>query len=71
MSRDLEKRLRRSSAADFPVSEYLNSAALDPERRGLLTSFVQGFHAADPDRLSARSLAGAGRGGRSAANSAF
>ncbi len=56
MNHDLARRLA-SRGKDFPVSEYLDSARVPAERRGLLRDFVQGFYAAHPDRLSAQSLA--------------
>jgi monoamine oxidase len=65
MNHDLARRLA-SRGKDFPVSEYLDSARVPAARRGMLRDFVQGFYAAHPDRLSAKSLAaeterGAGR----------
>jgi len=56
MNHDLARRLA-SRGKDFPVSEYLDSARVPLARRGLLRDFVQGFYAANPDRLSAQSLA--------------
>src|SRR5712691_7726717 len=62
MNHDLARRLA-SRGKDFPVSEYLDSARVPAERRGLLRDFVQGFYAAHPDRLSAKSLAVETEGG--------
>ena len=56
MNHDLARRLA-ARGKDFPVSEYLDSARVPAARRGMLRDFVQGFYAAHPDRLSARSLA--------------
>ncbi|HXO84557.1 MAG TPA: NAD(P)/FAD-dependent oxidoreductase, partial [Gemmatimonadales bacterium] len=56
MYRDLARRLAQRGK-DFPVSEYLDSSTLPAARRQLLRDFVQGFHAAYPERLSAKALA--------------
>jgi monoamine oxidase len=56
MNRDLARRLAKRGK-DFPVSDYLDSTTLPAARRQLLRDFVQGFHAARPERLSAKSLA--------------
>ena len=56
MNHDLSRRLA-GGRKDFPVSEYLDSARVPAARRGLLRDFVQGFYAAYPERLSAKSLA--------------
>src|SRR5260370_36968275 len=63
-------RLRRTArrGKDSPVSESLASARLPPLRRSMLKSFVEGWYAAHPERLSAQSLAdeasdGGGGGG--------
>src|SRR5881396_484684 len=56
MNRDLAGRVARRGK-DFAVSEYLESASVPASRRGMLRDFLQGFYAAHPDRLSARSLA--------------
>ena len=56
MNKDLAKRVT-ARRKDFPVSEYLESARLPPASRGMLRSFVEGFYAALPERLSAKSLA--------------
>jgi len=56
MNHDLARRLA-SRGNDFPVSAYLDSARVPVTRRGLLRDFIQGFYAAHPDRLSAKSLA--------------
>jgi monoamine oxidase len=62
MNHDLARRLA-SRGKDFPVSAYLDSARVPASRRGLLRDFVQGFYAAHPDRLSAKSLAVETEGG--------
>ena len=56
MNKDLARRLAKRGH-DFPVSEYLDSARLPSLRRKLLKGFVEGFHAAHPERLSAEALA--------------
>jgi monoamine oxidase len=56
MNRDLARRVARSGK-DFAVSEYLDSARVPAAHRDMLRDFVQGFYAAHPDRLSAKSLA--------------
>ena len=56
MNRDLARRLA-ARGKDFPVSEYLDSARVPASHRGFLRDFIQGFYAAYPERLSARSLA--------------
>lgn len=61
MGRDLARRLGR---VDRPVSDYLERARLPGRTRALLRQFVEGFHAAHADRISARSLAGADGMGR-------
>src|SRR6185369_3777398 len=48
---------RRRRQADFSVADYLARSRLSPVRRGMLRQFVEGFHAARVDRISARSLA--------------
>ncbi len=56
MNRDLARRLARRGK-DFPVSEYLDDPSVAASQRALLRDFVQGFYAARPERLSAKSLA--------------
>lgn len=56
MNKDLAKRVA-ARGRDFPVSEYLDSARIPGPARGMLRSFVEGFYAALPERLSAKSLA--------------
>jgi monoamine oxidase len=56
MGRDLARRVAQRGA-DFPVSEYLDSGRVPAPRRQLLRDFVQGFHAAHPERLGAKALA--------------
>src|SRR6266550_2727724 len=62
MNRDLAGRVARRGK-DFAVSEYLESASVPASRRGMLRDFLQGFYAAHPDRLSAKSLAVETEGG--------
>jgi monoamine oxidase len=56
MRHDLAKRRRRRSG-DFSVEDYLKRSRLSPVRRTMLRQFVEGFHAARVDRISALSLA--------------
>ena len=56
MNKDLARRVAQRGK-DFPVSDYLDSKGVTPARRQLLRDFVQGFHAAHPERLSAKALA--------------
>ncbi|MGH7529727.1 MAG: flavin monoamine oxidase family protein [Gemmatimonadales bacterium] len=58
MHRDVARRVSRRRG-DFPVSEYLRSASMPAQRRALLQDFVEGYHAAHPERLSARAFAAA------------
>jgi monoamine oxidase len=57
MNRDLARRLK-SRGRDFPVSEYLNDDRVPRLQRQLMSDFVEGFHAARPERFSAEALAG-------------
>ena len=56
MNRDLARRLH-SRTGDFAVSEYLNDTRIPHAKRQMLTDFVEGFHAAHAERMSARALA--------------
>lgn len=56
MNKDLARRIAQRGK-DFPVSDYLDSKGVPPARRQLLRDFVQGFHAAHPELLSAKALA--------------
>lgn len=56
MNKDLARRVAQRGK-DFPVSDYLDSKGVPPARRQLLLDFIQGFHAAHPERLSAKALA--------------
>jgi len=62
MNKDLAKRVR-ARGKDFPVSEYLESARVPGSHKEMLRSFVEGFYAAIPERISARSLAEEAEGG--------
>jgi protoporphyrinogen oxidase len=42
---------------DISFLQYLDRSHLPPAKRELLLNFVEGFQAADPDKISARSLA--------------
>ena len=54
--KDIARKLRRTSG-DFSVSDYLKHARLSSADRNMFTNFVQGYHAAPVDKISARSLA--------------
>ena len=54
--KDIARRLARSRAGDFSMAEYLDRAQLASDVRQLLIGFVEGYHAAHPDRISARVL---------------
>lgn len=54
MRRDFANGRRR---ADFSVADYLARSRLSASRRSMLREFVEGFHAAHVDRISAQSLA--------------
>jgi len=56
MNKDLAKRVS-ARGKDFPVSEYLESGRVSGPSKGMLRSFVEGFYAAIPERISAKSLA--------------
>lgn len=56
MNRDLARRVAQRGK-DFPVNEYFESGRLSPKQRGLMEDFVNGFYAAHPERISAKSLA--------------
>ncbi|HEX6644545.1 MAG TPA: NAD(P)/FAD-dependent oxidoreductase [Gemmatimonadales bacterium] len=59
LNRELIRRMRRAVSGDRPVAEALAAGASGPElaeARTLLLSYVEGFHAADPARLSLRWL---------------
>src|SRR5579862_9191245 len=55
--KDIARKLRRSSG-DLSVSDYLERAQLSSADRNIFSNFVQGYHAAPLDKISARSLAG-------------
>jgi monoamine oxidase len=69
MNRDLARRIAQRRK-DFPVSEYLESGRLPPKQRGLMEDFVNGFYAAHPGRISAKSLAAEAESGGSSAENA-
>lgn len=60
MSRALERRFGRNGAEDLSFAEYLREQCWPAERRRRLLEYAEGFQAAHPERLSARSLAGEG-----------
>lgn len=56
MRRDISRRLR--PGADFSLARYVERSRMPAELRKLMLNFVEGYHAAYPDAISARSLAG-------------
>ena len=56
VGKDIARKLARSKAGDFSVAEYLERAELPSDVRQLLIGFVEGYHAAHLDRISARVL---------------
>jgi monoamine oxidase len=56
VGKDIARRLARSRSGDFTLAEYLDRADLSSEVRQLLVGFVEGYHAAHLDRISARML---------------
>ena len=56
MNKDLARRIA-ARGKDFPISEYLDSGRVPAPGSGMLRDFVEGFYAAIPERLSAKSLA--------------
>ena len=59
MRRDFARSRQRT---DYSVADYLERSRLSSVRRSMLREFVEGFHAAHVDRISARSLAAPGDG---------
>lgn len=55
--RDMSRRLRRSRGADFSFARFVGQSRMPAELRQLMLNFVEGYHAAYPDAISARSLA--------------
>ena len=54
--KDIARKLARSRTGDFSMAEYLERAELASDVRQLLIGFVEGYHAAHLDRISARVL---------------
>jgi monoamine oxidase len=42
---------------DFSLAQYLERAHLNPEKREMLLNFAEGYHAAHPEKISARAIA--------------
>lgn len=53
------KQLRKNSGPDRTFHEFLKSAQIDAETRHMVTTYVEGFHAADPRKISEHYLAAA------------
>src|SRR5262249_44275437 len=58
LRRGLKKFLDKSNGHDRPVSDYLSKGRLTSQSRTLLREFVEGYHAAHPERVSSRWVAG-------------
>jgi monoamine oxidase len=56
---------------DQPVAALLRAMALSPDQAAVLTSYVEGFHAADAEVASARALGYAERGQGSGSSAGF
>ncbi|HEY9517636.1 MAG TPA: NAD(P)/FAD-dependent oxidoreductase [Gemmatimonadales bacterium] len=56
VGKDISRKLARSKAGDFSVADYLERAELASDVRQLLIGFVEGYHAAHLERISARVL---------------
>ncbi|HET8623879.1 MAG TPA: NAD(P)/FAD-dependent oxidoreductase [Gemmatimonadales bacterium] len=56
---------------DQPVAALLRNMALPPDQAAILTRYVEGFHAADPARASARALGTVESGQGSGSNIGF
>jgi len=59
-SRTLRKRFNGKGVRDRSFAEALEHSRLSPQRRDLLLQYARGFQCADPNQLSARSVAGEG-----------
>ena len=56
IGKDISRKLKRSKAGEFTVAEYIQRVELSSDVRQLLIGFVEGYHAAHLDRISARVL---------------
>ena len=61
----------RSLAADRPIAELLRTMSLTPDQAPLLLRYVEGFHAVDAERASARAFARVESGEGSGSSSGF
>ena len=57
IGKDISRRLARAKAPDFSLGEYLEHADLHGDARQMLIDFVEGYHAAHLDRVSASVMA--------------
>ena len=55
--KDIARRLKRSKAGDFTLEDYLARATLPPDVKQMLVDFVEGYHAAHLELVSARVMA--------------
>jgi monoamine oxidase len=58
-SKEIKQMARRHANRDFSFMEYLDRTTLSSVKRQNLLNFVEGYHAADPKTISARSLVAA------------
>jgi len=70
MQREIARHVRRRQT-DFSFIEYLDRARIRSDRRQMLLNFVEGYHAAHPDKISARSLAAGDEETSESANKQF
>ena len=53
---EISKEMKRRRPAEQSFQQFIQSASADERQKGLATRYVEGFHAADPDRVSLESL---------------
>jgi monoamine oxidase len=56
VQRDIRRRMGRNGHSDFSFADYLQTAKLGADVRDLAIDFVEGYHAAHVERVSARFL---------------
>jgi monoamine oxidase len=56
VQRDIHRRMSRDGGGDFSFAEYLQRAKLAPDVRQMAIDFVEGYHAAHVERVSAQFL---------------
>ena len=64
--KDIARRMRRRNGGDFSFLEYLERARLSSDQRQMMSGFVEGYHAAHLDLISAGAVSeGDGEAGNS------